>query len=185
MLRILVLSASLRLPLNSDVRTLQFMDALESLSALFVAFRYWRIILCALSGIVLATALAQLTSWFSVEAAYLFAFLASSAGVMWQVAVISAKEAGNPQRKPTSISKPVAFLGVAAIGGLVGHLAASALGITAAIIVVAIAPFLLAPLFASLTKQSISHRQTLFALSASLVGLATPYAISVLLSPGF
>ena len=161
------------------------MDALESLSALFVAFRYWRFIICALFGIVFATVLAQLTSWLSVEAAYLFAFLASSAGVVWQVAVISAKEAGNPQPKPTSISKPVAFLGVAAIGGLLGHLAASALGVTAAIVVVVIAPFLLAPLFASLTKKSISLRQILFALFASLVGLATPYAINVLLSPGF
>ena len=161
------------------------MDALESLSVFFVAFRYWRITICTLFGIVLATVLAQLTSWFSVEAAYLFAFLASSAGVVWQIAVISAKEAANPQLKPTSISRPVAFLGVAAIGGLVGHLAASTLGVTTAIVVVVIAPFLLAPLFASITKHSISLRQTLFALFASLVGLATPYAIYFLLSPGF
>ena len=153
------------------------MDALE---VLFAAFYYWRITVCVLFGIALASVLTNLFS-LSAEVAHLFAFLAALAGVVWQIATLIAKEAANPHLEKTTISKPIAFLGIACIAGLLGHLIASVFGAMIAIIIVLIAPFLFAPLAAAITKRSIHFHQITFMFLASLIGLATLYGINTFL----
>ena len=138
----------------------------------------WRVVLCAIAGALIAVVLSALIPSLPSAALFGFVFAAASAGVVWQVRVVSAAELRAGSSQPT-ISKPVSFLALAFIGGLWGALVEVMIGTLPALALTAVAPWLLAPAFGALSKRSIGTGATAFAMSAAITGFLTPHAIAL------
>ena len=139
----------------------------------------WRVALSAAAGAVIALALKSIFPSLPAGALFTLVFAATSIGVVWNVAVVSARDAAAGRAQP-QISRLVAFLGVALIGGVWGGLTEAALGATAALAITAIGPWLLGPVFAAISKQPLRVGSVAFAMFAAVLGFVTPHAISAL-----
>ena len=153
------------------------MDHLLEAAAFFI--QLWRLALCIAAAVVVAFVLKALFPGLPAGVLFALVFVAASVGVIWHVGVLSAREAsaGRPEAK---ISKPIGFLGIALIGGLWGGLAASALGVAAALVATVLVPWLLGPLVAVISKQPVPVGSIAFATVAATVGFAAPHAITLL-----
>ncbi|MGA0612325.1 hypothetical protein [Caldimonas sp. KR1-144] len=156
---------------------------MEELLSAILAIVLWRVVAGALVGALLAFALAAAFPSFNAAAGFTIVFLGIASGVVWQAVVSSTCSAAT--RHPP-MSRVVAFLGLAAVGGLWGSLVEAAAGSPiVALIVLFLSPSLLSPLAAKLSHTSVSQRQVLFATCAFAIGYAIPYAINGLAStPG-
>ena len=152
---------------------------MDHLFELFAAVALWRVLLCSAIGVAVAFLLNLLIPAFGPAGGFFVAFVGAAVGVVWQIRVVSAKEAA-AGRTVQPLSKPVSFLGIALIGGVWGGLAGATIGPLPAAIALVVVPLLLAPLFASIAKQPITRGQQVFAITALLIGFATPYAINML-----
>lgn len=155
------------------------MDQLFEAAALAVLL--WRAVLGAAGGALLAYLLSLALPALSSAVWFGLVFLGASAGFIWHVASVSAREAA-AGCKPLPVSRPVAFLAMALVGGVWGALAQAAWGTVAAVVVVMIAPFILGPLFGRISGERVSLSSMLFAVAALLAGLTAPYAIQLLFS---
>jgi hypothetical protein len=153
------------------------MEQLLEAAAFFI--QLWRMALCIAAAVVVSFVLKALFPGLPAGALFAFVFVAASVGITWHVGVLSARErsAGGREAK---ISKPIAFLGIALIGGLWGGLAESALGLTAAAFAILLVPWFLGPLFATISKRPVPVRSIAFATAAATVGFAAPHAIILL-----
>jgi len=152
------------------------MDELLSLTAFITIF--WRVVIGGALGAAVALLLNSLFPALPAAASFAIFFVAASVGIIWHIGALSDREAAVGRRE-VRISKPVAFLGIAAIGGLWGSLAEASFGAPIALVAAITAPWLLGMLFGLITKQRIGFKSTAFAMVAVLVGLATPYAITL------
>ncbi|MFC5498568.1 hypothetical protein ACFPOE_13560 [Caenimonas terrae] len=140
----------------------------------------WRIALgCGLALALVAAANAVYPvpagAWF------LLGFVGASVGGVWQAAAAS-KQAPSPPVTPgrrPRLPSALAFLTVAAIGGLWGYLAELAFGRTFAVLCMLLGPPLLAPVFGILSKERLSPFSVVLASAACLLGYATPHAINL------
>jgi hypothetical protein len=148
----------------------------EHLVEIVAAVVFWRIWLSGAVALAIAFVLSLFISSFGAEAWFSFAFIGATVGFVWQAAVASAKEAGQG-KTVQPMSKFVAFLGIAAIGGVWGSLVAGAIGPAFAAAALILVPLLLAPVFSLLSKQRIRVGQIAFTVVALLIGFATPHAI--------
>ena len=153
------------------------MDHLLEAAAYLI--QLWRMTLCIAAALVVSFVLKAFFPGLPAGALFAFVFAAGSVGVTWHIGVLSAREA-SAGRQVAKISKPIAFLAIALIGGLWGGLAESALGVTAALAATCLVPWLLGPLFATVSKQPVPVRSIAFAMVAATVGFATPHAIALL-----
>lgn len=144
--------------------------------AAFLAIQLWRALLCAVVGALVAFLLSQFFPSLPTSVWFALTFGGAAIGIVWQAAVSSAREAA-ADHKAAPISKPVAFLGIALVGGLWGSAVASAAGASVAVLTLVIGPALLGPLFGHIAKQTITPAAIAFATMACVTGFAAPYAI--------
>jgi hypothetical protein len=142
-------------------------------------FYAWRVAVGAAAGAVVAFALKAIFPALPAGALFTLVFAATSIGVVWNVAVLSARDAAAGRPQP-QISWPVAFLGFALVGGIWGGLTEATLGVTAALAATVIGPWLLGPIFAAISKQPLRVGSVALAMVAAVLGFATPHAISAL-----
>jgi len=142
------------------------------------AFALWPAILGASLGVLVAFLLSLLFPGLPPAFWISLALLGATVGLVWQFAVLSAKEVAGGQQSQR-ISSPVAFLGFAFVGGLWGHLVASFAGASVALLCVAAAPWVFGKLFCSIAKRRFRVRAAAFATIAFVVGFAAPYVISL------
>jgi hypothetical protein len=151
----------------------------EHLAELVAALVFWRIWLSGAVALAIAFVLSLFIPSFGSGAWFSLAFVGVTVGFIWQAAIASAKEAALG-RTVQPMSKFVAFIGIAAIGGVWGNLVAGAIGLAFAAAALILAPLLLAPVFSRVSKQSIRFGQITFTVVALLAGFVAPYAIYLL-----
>jgi hypothetical protein len=150
------------------------MDSFLELAA--IVFVLWRLLLGALGAIGIGLLLTSLFGQFPPAAWFGVGFFGAVIGLVWHVAVLS-RRAGAAGQSAPPVSPPVAFLGMAAVGGIWGSVVAGTFGDVVAAIAVALAPWLLGPLFAAIARKPVGIRAMGMASAATLVGFAVLYSI--------
>ena len=153
------------------------MDQLLELVVLLVAM--WRLVLGGVLGLMLAFLLSLPFPHLPHGVWFALGFLGAAVGVVWHAGTQSSPQASTPVTLSSS-QKVLAFLSVAAMGGLWGTLVQSALGTTVAVVCVVFTPAVLGPIFGALSKEKISFASIALATVASLLGFFTPHAINLL-----
>ena len=143
----------------------------------------WRLTLGAIVGLLVAFLLSLVFPHLPQGAWFLLGFIGAALGVVWHAIVHSSTQASEVPQLSFS-QKVLAFLAVAAMGGLWGALVQSALGTPVAIICVLITPALLGPILGALSKEKLSLSSIALATMASVLGFLTPYAINLLFQAG-
>ena len=139
----------------------------------------WRLVLGGVLGLLLAFLLSVLFPHLPHGAWFVLGFLGAAVGVVWHATAHSLPQASTPATLSSS-QKVLAFLSVAAMGGLWGTLVQSALGTTVAVVCVLLTPAVLGPVFGALSKEKVGPASIALATVASLLGFFTPYAINLL-----
>jgi len=93
-------------------------------SALILIYYFWRVIASVLASIAVASLVYLLVPGSSRLATPVLLFVGVGMGIYWQAQVVVAQlERGKKQFFPT-VSKPIAFLSIAVLGGLLSGMAA-------------------------------------------------------------
>ena len=137
----------------------------------------------AVAGLLVAFALSLVFPLLPTGAWFALGFMGSATGVIW-FAVAHSSPTASIEKKLSPISTFIAYLGVAAIGGLWGTLVERLLGMPVAIACILIAPAIVGPVLGAIAKTRISVSSIALATAASLFGFSTPYAISWLSNAG-
>jgi len=99
----------------------------EIIGVIWAVFN-WRILLCIVSPLVVVLGLSKVLG-FNTELGLFFNLflLGGFFGVVWQTRSEAGEKLTDPVQ-PTNISKPIAFLGLAVVGGLLGAIESSIFG---------------------------------------------------------
>jgi hypothetical protein len=157
---------------------------MDELISLLFAILLWRVVLAALFGFAAGMALMQILPGFGAGAVATATLLALFGGVMWHASAIAAAAPPDaPKAEQQPISRPIAFLGIALVGLLVGglydYLLSSGL---IALSVLIVSSIVLVSVGGAITKTPVYLNDLLFMVAALVTGFATPWAIVTLLS---
>ncbi|WP_280811531.1 hypothetical protein [Variovorax boronicumulans] len=157
---------------------------MDELIGLLFAILLWRIALAAFFGFAVGMAAAQIFPGFGAGAVATVTLLALFGGVMWHAsAIASAAPADAPKAEQQPISRPIAFLGIALVGLLVGsvydYLLSSG---PIALSVLIVSSIVLVCVGGAITKTPVYLTDLLFMVAALVTGFVTPWAIVTLLS---
>ena len=160
------------------------MVAMDELIGLLFAILLWRVVLAALFGFTIGMALTQIFPGFGAGAVATVTLLALLGGVMWHAsAIAAAAPADAPKAEQLPISRPIAFVGIALVGLLVGgvynYLLSSGL---VALSVLIVSSIVLVSVGGAITKTPVYLKDLLFMVAALVAGFVTPWAIVTLLS---
>ena len=137
----------------------------------------WPAILGAFFGVALAYLLSLVFPGLPPALWFFLAFLGATVGLVWRLAVLSARESVTGQQGQR-ISAPMAFLGIAIVGGISGSLIAAAAGVPVALLCLLVAPSLLGKLYYYFADQRFRVRPVWFASLAAVAGFSTFHAIA-------
>ena len=147
------------------------MDHLLELAA---ALLFWRMVVALVASLIIGLVLALLIPSLGGAAVVACLVFGATAGILWQTRALPVGQAAPVE----SISKPVAFLGLAFVGAVWGGLGTFAFGsVTIPLVVLALAPIVFGPLISGLVGRKLSLRQLLLGSCALTVGLLVPFAI--------
>ena len=155
----------------------------QLIEAIVLLVTAWRLTLGAICGLLVAFALSLPFPHLPVSAWFALGFLGAVVGVVWHAAVHSLPRPTTPVKLSIS-QKVLAFLSVAAMGGLWGAFVESEAGTTIAIVSVLITPLVLGPILGALSKEKVHLATIALATVASLIGFFTPYAVNLLFQAG-
>lgn len=155
---------------------------MEELIGLLAALLFWRVVLATLAGLSAAVLLALAFPGFGLGPVFLVTLLSFTAGAVWQAAASTAAlppAARKAEEKP--ISRPIAYLGLAAMGVAWGGVAEYLVGSTLiAFLLVMAAPFVVGPIAGAVTRRPVYLYELFLAALALAVGFFTPWAFTQL-----
>jgi hypothetical protein len=157
---------------------------MDELIGFLFAILFWRVLFAALCGFAVGMLVAQVFPGFGAGAVATVTLLALSGGVLWQASAIAATAPPDaPKAEQQPISRPIAFLGIALVGLLVGgvydYLLSSGL---IALAVLVVSSIVLVSVGGAITKTPVYLKDLLFMVAALAAGCVTPWAIVALLS---
>jgi hypothetical protein len=160
------------------------MAAMDELIGLLFAILFWRALLAALCGLAVGMLATQIFPGFGTGAVATVTLLALLGGVMWHASAIAAAAPSDaPKAEQQPISRPIAFLGIALVGLLLGgvydYLLSSGL---IALSVLIVSSIVLVSVGGAITKTPVYLKDLLFMVTALVTGSVTPWAIVTLLS---
>ena len=152
---------------------------MEDVLSALVALIFWRILLCTVGSIALALSLSNAIAPFTAEYSITLVILGVALGMYWQSRAEAAWTVTESIKAP-KISRPVAFLGLAFIGLIVGgafaELFSSKLFGAVSLVVGAAS---VAAWYRYAKHQSFSRGAFAFALSSLLAGYWVPLLLSL------
>ena len=160
------------------------MAVMDELIGFLFAILFWRILLAALCGLAVGMLATQIFPGFGAGAVATATLLALLGGVLWQASAIAATAPPDaPKAEQQPISRPIAFLGIALVGLLVGgvfdYLLSSGL---IALSVLVVSAIVLVSVGGAITRTPVYLKDLLFMAVALVTGFAAPWAIVTLLS---
>ncbi|WP_312844582.1 hypothetical protein [Diaphorobacter nitroreducens] len=155
------------------------MDETSTIAAVIAALVLWRLVVSVLVAVAVATALMFVAPGSSPFVAIAIVILGIAAGIVWQ----SRAEFPLSQPADPSVSRPVAFLGLAFVGVFWGGILEFATGSSfAAAAFLAATPTLSSPIIIAITRRALSFRQLVFATLALVAGLGVVYVMRSIVS---
>ncbi|MDD4911948.1 MAG: hypothetical protein PHP57_06595 [Sideroxydans sp.] len=155
---------------------------MEEIIGVIWAVLNWRILLCVVSPLVVALGLSKILG-FNTEPGIFFNLLLLGGyfGAFWQMRSEAGKKLTDSV-EPTQISKPIAFIGLAFVGGMLGAIESSifgsaTLGALALVVVVA----LIALWYRIALRQEISLPHLVFLSVSLLVGFSALLLLNIFL----
>ncbi len=151
---------------------------MDYVAGLIAAFLFWRVVAAVVASVAFGAVIAIFNPESGPASIAICSLLGLTAGLIWQ------SQADHPAvvtpEVEAPMSTPVAFLGLAFVGGIWGGLGEilfdSALVPALALV---LAPFVFGPVIALLVQCKYAVGQLCFAACALLTGLAVPYAIQI------
>jgi hypothetical protein len=151
---------------------------MEYLAGLVAAFLFWRVVAAVVASVAVGALISLFIPEYGPASIAVCSLLGVATGLIWQ------SQADHPgvvtPEVEAPMSKPVAFLGLAFVGGIWGGLGEvffhSALIPASALV---LAPFVVGPVIGALVKRNYAFGQLAFAACALVSGVAVPYAIQM------
>lgn len=144
---------------------------------LLAGLLFWRIVLVTSLGLVVAMGLAALFPSMHGGVNVALVLFAFGGGLLWHVRATEPLQT-QPRLEDAPISKPVAFLGLMAVGigwgGILQYATGSNLLAATALL---LSPFVFAPVATRLTRRSLPLRTQVFGACAMITGYAVPLVI--------
>jgi hypothetical protein len=151
---------------------------MEYVAGLIAAFLFWRVVVAVVASLAVGGLIAMVIPESGPASIAICSLLGAATGLIWQSQ--AQYPAGLTPEVEAPMSKPVAFLGLAFVGGIWGGLGEiffhSALVPALALL---LAPFVVGPVIGALVKRNYAFGQLAFAACALVSGLAVPYAIQM------
>ena len=149
---------------------------MEYVAGLIAAFLFWRVVAAVVASLVVGALIAMVIPESGPASIVICSLVGIATGMIWQSQ--AEYPAGATPELEAPMSKSVAFLGLALVGGIWGSLGEiffySALVPALALV---LAPFIVGPVIGALVKRRYALGQLAFAACGLVSGLAVPYAI--------